>query len=389
MRFSPPPVELPVELTWLLGAAFGPELPAAAGDPAGVAELARRFDLGPRIVARHGAARVEERLGPAAEELVRAHRRAVAVGLAGERTALELARRAAASGSDIIFLKGAALRLVAPGAPGWRPLVDLDVLLDREQGARLRQALVADGWAAAEEPGNPQHLPPILDPRGTAVDIHFRLRGVRVAAERWATAGELLAAGLCRPAGLADGAWVPRPPLLAAHLAAHAIEQHGSRPGTYPLLRTVADLVDLEAVDPLSRSEILAMVADELGADELAALFGLARALAAGRTSGGGEAEGGAEILLRHVVAGALDADYRRGLAIDHTAGRLRQARRDGELMRYIARKLKPPAESPDVEVGGSAGDPGSVRRRVLRPIHLAARFTSAAAARLRRLFRR
>ena len=115
------------------------------------------------------------------------------------------------------------MQLVAPGAPGQRPLADLDVLLAREPATELRDTLVADGWAAAEEPGNPQHLPPVLDPRGTAVDIHFRLRGVRVAAERCATAGELLAGGLCRPAGLAEGAWVPRPPLTASLINSGAV----------------------------------------------------------------------------------------------------------------------------------------------------------------------
>ena len=387
MRFSPPPVATPVELAWLLRAAFGPELPETAGEPARIPALATRFDLGPRIVARHGARRVERRLGAAAGELVRDHRRAVALGLVAERTALKLARLAATRGLAILFLKGAALQRLAPGAPGCRPLADLDVLLSRAHADELREALVAAGWAAAEEPGNPQHLPPILDPEGTPVDIHFRLRGVRVAAERWATADELLAAGLCRPAGLAEGSWVPRPTLFAAHLATHALEQHGLRPDTYPLLRTVADLVDLQAeTGQLPEREVAELTRAELGADELAALFSLGGILAAGRIPSAGGAERDAEALLRHVVAGALDPDYRQSLAIDHTAGRLRQARRDGELMRYIARKLKAPTPPPADADGESDPGPGSVRRRVS---YLVSRFTAAAASRLRRLLDR
>ena len=125
-----------------------------------------------------------------------ARRGAARAILAGERTALRLARLAEENALDIIFLKGAALQLLAPGPPGWRPFADLDVLLRRHDAARLRDLLVAEGWNAAGEPGNPQHLPPVRDPEGPPVDIHFRLRGVRVAAKRWATADELLAADL-------------------------------------------------------------------------------------------------------------------------------------------------------------------------------------------------
>ena len=392
MRFNPPPVTLPVELTWLLGAAFGPVLPPMSSDPGALPGLARRFDLGPRIVARHGAGRIEDRLGPAAGEMVLAHRRSVAFGLAGERTARRVARQAEHRRLQGVFLKGYALQHVAPGPAGWRPFADLDVLLSREHAAELRDLLVADGWAAAEEPGNPQHLPPVQDPEGTPVDIHFRLRGVRVAAERWASAEELLAADLCLPTGLAEGAWVPRPQLLAAHVVVHALEQHGHRPGTYPLMRAVADIIDLVTVadEATTALEVGRLVGETLDEADLRALFALGRILAKGRIpTAEADAEGDAEALLHHIVAGALDPDYRQGLAIDHTTGRLRQALQDGELMRYIARKLKAPADPSDVDTGGTAGDLGPVRRRILRPIRLAARFTAAAAARLRRAFNR
>lgn len=392
MRFSPPPVAPPAELAWLLEAAFGPELPALTVQPARLPELARRFDLGPRIVARHGTAAVEERLAEAAAELIGAHRRAVAFTLAAEQTARRLAGLAARRGLQLVFLKGVALQLAAPGPPGWRPLVDLDVLLPRRQAAELRELVIADGWSPAETPDNPQHLPPVQDPAGTPVDIHFRLRGVQVATERWATAEELLAARLCRPSGLAAGSWLPDPPLLAAHIVAHALEQHGHRPGGYPLLRAVADLADLTAAhgDSLEQ-EALRLVDDELDEAEPAALFALARILAAGRLPAAEKAAGEApaDRLLRHIVAGVLDSTYQRGLALDHTAGRLRQARRDGELMRYIARKLAGSSDASNAEVGGSAEHRTAASRRILRPIRLVTRFTVAAAARLRRVLDR
>jgi hypothetical protein len=392
IRFRPPSVTLPAELKWLLGAAFGPQPPAATGDPSLAADLARRFDLGPRIVARHGADRIEEWLGSAAAELVRCHRRAVAVAMAADRAALAVARLAASEALPVVFLKGFALQHTVAGPAGWRPFVDLDVLLARPAADRLRDLLVDDGWRAAEEVGNPQHLAPLTAPTGTALDIHFRLRGVRVATARWATAEELLTADLCRPLPVAAGAWVPRPPLLAAHLAAHAIEQHGHRPASYPLLRAVADIADLAACEGghLLAAQAGGLTHESLTPEELQAVFTLGRLLTEARMPApSSDDERGAEELLRHIVAGALDPDYRKSLAIDHTAGRLRQARQDGKLMRYIAGKLKPSADPSSMDDGESESARETVRQSRLRPIRLAARFSSAAAARLRRTFER
>ena len=131
-------------------------------------------------------------------------------------------------------------------------------------------------------------------------------------------------------------------------------------------------------------------VSESLTEAELEAVFTLARVLTEGRPPDPerGE-EQGADRLLRHIVAGTLDRAYRQSLALDHTAGRLREAHRDGELMRYIARKLKGPGESPEAGSRESASRSGSVRRRLSHPIHLCTRFAAAAAARLRRAFHR
>ncbi len=388
MRFNPPRVSLPTELNWLLGAAFGPALPPLAGRPAFISELARRFDLGPRIDARHGAVALEQCLGSEAEESIRAHRRGVAVDLVSDRTARRLAALTAGHGMPILFLKGYALQQMLAGPAGWRPYVDLDVLLERPAAEKLRAMLLSDGWTSSTEAANPQHLPPITSPEGTLVDIHYRLRGIQVAAARWATVDELLAAGLCRPAELDGGSWLPRPPLMAAHIAVHALEQHGHRPATYPLLRAVADVADLVAAAEGEDLEEPAgqLIGGSLDNEEIRALFGLAGRFAEGRDSAGEDpGKSDAEILLRHIVAGVLDSDYHDSLALEHTTGRLREARRDGQLMRYIAQKLQDPGGSPEAASGGSARRPGPLRRRLLHLIHLCVRFTTAAAARLRR----
>jgi hypothetical protein len=388
MRFKPPHTRLPDELTWLLAAAFGPDLPPSPVDLGKTCELAGQFDLGARVVARHHAADLESRLGAVAGELTRAHRRAAAVAMLAERTAKRLTELTARSGLAVIGLKGYALHLSVPASNGRRPFVDLDVLLSREGAAELRKLLVADGWMPAPEADNPQHLPPITAPEGTPVDIHFRLRGVKVAGARWASAEELLASGLCRPApGMAEGVWIPNQPVMAAHIAVHALEQHGHRPTTYPLLRAVADLADLAAMgDETLGIQAGRLTGESLAEEELRALFTLGGVLAEGRLPAAErDEERPAEILLRHIVAGTLDPLYREGLALDHTAGRLRQARRDGVLMRYIAGKLKAPGDLPVAGSSESARGLGSASRRLLHPIHLGARFFSAAAARLQR----
>lgn len=392
MRFHPPRAPLPAELGWLLEAAFGPRLPPSSGDPRRIAEVARAFDLGPRIVARHGAAALRRLLGEAAAGPIREHRRGVAVALAAEQTAARLGELAGQLGAPLLFLKGFALQRLLDGPAGWRPYLDVDVLLEREAADELRQQLLESGWRGSVEAGNPQHLPPLTSPDGTSVDIHFRLRGIRVAAARWATVSELLAAGLCRPAGQGDETWLPSPTLLAAHLAVHALEQHGHRPATYPLLRAVADLVDLSTAVPDAdlAGQAAALSAGSLAEDETRALFELAGVLAKGNPAAAEEGHGGAGILLRHIVAGVLDPTYRDSLVLDHSASRLREARRDGELMRYIARKLKGPAATPqDAVAGEPSGRSGSVRRRLSYPIHLCARFAAATAARLRRAIHR
>ena len=100
-RFRPPPTELAAELVWLLQAAFAPtwRSPPPGCDPAEIGRLAARFDLGPRIVARHGADRPRRWLGPAGEVLIRSHRRAVAGTLANERLAEQVAGEAGSAGT--------------------------------------------------------------------------------------------------------------------------------------------------------------------------------------------------------------------------------------------------------------------------------------------------
>ncbi len=387
-RFTPPAIELPAALDWLLAAAFGPappQPPRGAGTEQ-VASLAAEFGLGPRIVARHGARALGELLGDDVRPLLAAHRRAVALTLAADEAARRLADLAAAAAAPAIFLKGYALHLLRPGKPGLRPFVDLDVLVPEADADGLRQRLVADGWRALAGPANEQHLAPLVAPQGLPVDLHFRLRGVRLGAGGWVTADELLAGGLCQPApGLAPPAAVPELPLIAAHLLAHGIEQHGYRPSTYALFWLLADLSDLLPAGALP-APLAVAIAESVSARELAAALRLSALLAAGEPVSGGDggSDRDAHLLLCHIVAGRLDATYRDSLRIRHTAGRLRTARSQGGLLRYISGKLYPSDGAIEAQYGRPPSRWGYLRRRLLRPPQLVAGMLRSALARRR-----
>jgi hypothetical protein len=175
---------------------------------------------------------------------------------------------------------------------------------------------------------------------------------------------------------------------MAAHLAVHALEQHGHRPSTYPLLRALADLADLsDHYDGDLAGSAAPFLAESLAGDEIDAVFQLATLLAEGNSpEPANPTHRGAETLLRHIVAGTLDADYRASLAIQHTAGRLREARRDGELMRYIAQKF---GGSREADAEGSTQRRNPFLGQLLHSFYLIARFAAAGAARMRRIFDR
>ncbi len=381
-RFAPPPGNVPAAAGWLLRAALGPALEPLPEPADEVGALAGRCELGPRLVARHGAAALTALLGEAARPLLAAHRRAAALGMAADHVARRLAERAAGDGLPLILLKGYALRRLLPAAADGRPFVDLDVLVPEEAAPALARRLVSDGWLAAPGPANEQHLAPLVAPEGLPVDLHFRLRGITFSGE-WATAERLLAEDLCAADPGLSGASLPRPPLLAAHLLVHALEQHAWRPATYPLLWTAGDLVDLGAQD--GWRELLApvwpAVETTVSEREAAAMFRLCRHFAA---PGGEALDDDAERLLGHIVWGTLDDRYRRSLELRHTAGRLRQARARGRLLRYISHKLILTDGEIAARYGQQPSRWGLLGRRLLRPFELGARLARSLYARRR-----
>lgn len=386
IRFNPPATPVSSETAWALLRALGPRDAAIGADrDAEIAEnRAVRLGLAERIWSRWRDDPDRAGISPeAAGRFERAFRRSVATGLMYEEVAAELASVAAELGVPLVFLKGYALGLSGVQAPGSRPYSDLDVLAG-EKGARaLARALGARGWRSPAIAENEQHLPALCSPLGGVVEIHFRLRGVQVAASPWADAAELASAGGLRPAESHPGdCSLLNRDLQAAHLLAHGIEQHGHRPHTYPLLRMIGDLADLlpdEAVRRDFAARHRPTLAGAVSEEETLAALDLVDRLTHGElpepVPG---AAGNAERLLRHLVAGSLDEDYASSLAPGHLASRLRTAVRRGHLGVYLKRKLRPVGNGAATEHSTARSTLGRLGSGILRMLR-------AAAGRLRR----
>jgi hypothetical protein len=142
--------------------------------------------------------------------------------------------------------------------------------------------------------------------------------GVRPDAGGSATVAALARAGLLEPAPGLPGCSVPARPVQMAHTLVHGIGQHGFWPASYSLLRMLADLIDLgfhgEADAPLAERAVR-LVARDVAPEEAEAVRGLCQALALGEEIEEVSAPGSAA-LLRHILAGRLDAGYAAALRL-------------------------------------------------------------------------
>src|SRR5206468_11377282 len=109
-------------------------------------------------------------------------------------------------------------------------------------------ALLRSGSVEADLPAHEHQLRPLVHASGCLVEVHTVLLGVRLTRGASATLDALEAGGLLAAApSLPQAARIPLPEVMIAHALAHGIAQHGLAPHKYPLMRMVADLVDLGA----------------------------------------------------------------------------------------------------------------------------------------------
>ncbi len=307
-RFRPPPFELPDELRWVLGRAFGPlpDRPVPVERPELVLRWARDLVLAERIASRVPRRDVESELPSDAVQVLWRSRDALAArGLLLRELLGQVAGCAVEIGAPVIGLKGIALLESGISSWGERPLLDLDLLVDAREAPRLFEALTAAGLEQVGR-GERQHLPPLADRRLGQVELHLHLPGVVVAGGRPAASEALRRANLVRPYERFEGFELPVPDLLAAHAYAHCLDQHGFSPTACPITRLIADLVDLDGC--FDETVTAGWLAPSVSAREQAAAIALRTALCAGEPSEAGD-DGLA--LLRHTVAAITSERYR------------------------------------------------------------------------------
>ena len=298
--------------------AFGPVgEPGPAVEPQAALAAARRFEMSPRIASRQGKERLAAELGAeAAFGFQRDQAAATAQGLRLQGILQDLAAVAAGLGIPLVLLKFAALEASGPGAVGRRAAGDVDILVPAGRAGELRDALLGRGWRASGLPDAEHQLAAIAHPLGGVIEIHRLIPGVRLDGTASATAEALEDRGLLEPVpGLPGRCSVPSREVQAAHTLVHGLGQHGWWPDSYPLLKMVADLVDLGLHEDADLARHAAdFVARDVAASEAEAVRRLCGALVDGADLTAGET--GEAVLLRHILAGRLDERYASSLRL-------------------------------------------------------------------------
>lgn len=387
LRFRPPRLAISPEIRWMLLRAFGPAgAPfGGAADPARALEVSRLFEVSARIAARRGRERLAGELGPeAAAGFARDRTAAAASGLRLMAAVRQVAEAAATLGIPLAFLKFAALEGAGLLAAGGRGACDADVLAPEGRLGDLQRALVGIGYRASAMPAMEHQLPPLSAPSGAVVEIHRHLPGVRTGGGPSATFEALDREGLLVPLADQPGRCsAPSPEVQAAHVLVHGLGQHGYWPASYSLLKMVADLLDLGGEAALTPRAV-AWTARDVPAGEAEAVRRLCLRLAAGEEPEGWDAP--EEALLRHILAGRLDAGYARALRL----GLFQPVPSDRPRPAQLARSVLDAVLLTDAQIEAVYGRPrtrlGYLGRRLARPFDLLFRLGSYGWARLRTL---
>ena len=214
--------------------------------------LAGMHRLHPLLHARHrgnAAIPADVRTGWAA-----AYRAAAMATLTIQADLADCLGQLRAAGIEPLALKGAWLAWHAYPHPAERPLRDIDLLLPLDRAREGLELLLGAGWSYAEAPDLPigellrvdKSPPPLIAPRGTAIELHWHA---------WFPAGRLDhfspapddAGMFARAVVEADGVSYPGPADMLAHLVIHGVYSHRLDCG--PLL--LSDITMLLAARPI------------------------------------------------------------------------------------------------------------------------------------------
>lgn len=316
MRTRPPRPAAPArssndpDLTWVLGAAFGPaSLPADRLPP--VAGSARRVDLARRLGI---SVRVASRVSPLPSDSPWAadRKEMLARELTFDVALAQVEEEARALGAPAVLLKHAALRRGGWVEAGARSAADLDLLVPRASARALFDRLVQRGFRVAGEEYEHQ-LPALRGPGGALVELHLKVPLIRIGG-RSLELEQLLPAS---SQGSGSELRIPPADFLLAHAWAHALLQHGSVPDKVPVTRLLVDALDLGVAGPNGaslRERAAGWLENEEQVRHLETTCRLAVALAEDRWRDLRDSDPDAAELLDHALAGALDPGYSRGL---------------------------------------------------------------------------
>lgn len=377
-RVPPPKLQPSNELRWVLLRGFAPPATAVPYgiDAATVVRLSLELDLAPRIATRHSAILVQELGSESARELSVSRLQALAINRVLQALRYEVLNTARSLSCPIIWLKHAALSHAGLIDQGERFARDVDLLVPEPSASSLRRALSERGFRSGAD--TPQyHLPPLHRASGEVIEIHTALWGVQLpgdAPEREGlSATRLISEGWVD--SLADGSFVPKHPILAAHAVVHGLVQHRTSPEGYPIMRVLSDLCSLSAQHEASIDQGLDLVAFAVGRELSQAARHLSTALSHGRDVFSLSADSPERQLLSHLVASAIDPEYRRALRFERV---LDLTNRDA-----IKRALRS-AISSSSSVGSSAERSGKLRdvsSPLIRSVELALELARGAAS--------
>ncbi len=391
-RFSPPSVDVPPEVDWLLLRALGPEfkpwVEARNLDSDRLTKVVGSDGLLGRVRARWPRENLESELDlDVLEQADKAIHGIAATELLQEKVASQIASMASDQGAPAILLKGMALRLGGYSVAGARRAGDIDLLVPSGNAETLFLTLIQQGSLKVDSQPQEHHLPPLVHPLGAVVEIHVDLRGVRLGGHGAATAEECLSSGHCRALeNWPEGTYIPDSNLLMAHLLVHGLGQHGFSPGAYPMLQLLADLQDLGFTgDQGDRflAEGYGWIQLEVSREEVLGIRELLRRLEQGeKASEIVTGNAAPALILGHMLAGSMDAEYRQSLKL---AAVIRPSiERQGlkGLLRNLGSAVLLTRGQIDLIYGQPRTEVGYLARRLWRPFDLVGRTAKTLQAR-------
>jgi hypothetical protein len=319
VRFWPPSGTLTAELRWVLERAFGNEqqFTGLTATPKSAITTARALGLLPRIFSRVEPKRLERELSDSHAVAILQYRTATAGALALERAVAGIDDAAAVLEADHALIKGSALirSKVVPLAR--RGACDVDVLVEATRAEDFHRTLQRRGFVPRNALDSLYHLPGLSDGAGGIIEIHRSIPDLNIPRPSTdVTFSVLQRESLLKPApGLSKHAHVPVRDLMVAHAIAHGIVHHGFLPLTYPLMKMMADLIDLGvSADTRIESRIVEWLDPAISEAELAAIVAATRALVDCQFESIWHGDEPSSRLLRHCVLGSIDRRYARGL---------------------------------------------------------------------------